>query len=33
MKKESETICEKCGQPGKLREELEWISTLCDTCL
>lgn len=29
----SETICEECGDPGKLREELPWILTLCDKCL
>ncbi len=29
----SETVCEKCGKPGRLREELPWILTLCDKCL
>ncbi len=29
----SETVCEKCGKPGRLREELPWILTLCDECL
>jgi hypothetical protein len=27
---ESYTICEECGEPGKLREDLGWILTLCD---
>ena len=27
---ESYTICEECGQPGILREDLGWILTLCD---
>jgi ribosomal protein L37AE/L43A len=27
----SETICEKCGQPGKMRDG-GWIWTLCDEC-
>lgn len=26
----SETVCEECGEPGKLRPELRWIKTLCD---
>lgn len=30
--KKSETVCEKCGKPGKLREDLPWIQTLCDEC-
>ncbi len=29
----SETVCERCGKPGRLREELPWILTLCDECL
>lgn len=24
------TICEMCGKPGYLREDLAWIQTLCD---
>lgn len=27
---DSYTTCEECGKPGKLREELSWILTLCD---
>lgn len=27
---ESMKICEVCGKEGKLREDLSWISTLCD---
>lgn len=23
-------ICERCGEPGKLREDLGWILTLCE---
>jgi len=26
----SRHICEVCGQPGKLREDLVWVLTLCD---
>jgi len=26
----SYTICEKCGAPGKLRDDLDWWLTLCD---
>lgn len=26
----SETVCECCGEIGKLRTDLGWISTLCD---
>lgn len=26
----SETVCEVCGEKGKLREDLSWILTLCD---
>jgi len=25
-------VCEQCGKPGKLREDLGWIRTLCDAC-
>lgn len=28
----SETVCENCGKPGTLREDLSWIRTLCDDC-
>ena len=28
--KESYETCELCGEPGKLREDLGWILTLCD---
>jgi len=28
--KKSTTICEICGKPGNLREDLSWIQTLCD---
>jgi len=24
--------CEKCGQPGTLRNDIGWILTLCDNC-
>jgi len=27
--KDSYTICELCGEKGKLREDLPWIQTLC----
>lgn len=27
----SETICERCGDPGELRGE-HWVTTLCDNC-
>ncbi len=31
--KESYHICERCGEPGRLRGEGRyWISTLCDSC-
>lgn len=30
--KKSGEICEKCGKPGVLRDDLSWISTLCDDC-
>ena len=29
---ESETVCEVCGAPGKLRENNGWYETLCDRC-
>ena len=28
--KESYKTCEQCGEPGVLRDDLGWISTLCD---
>ena len=28
----SEAVCETCGKPGTLREDLRWILTLCDDC-
>ena len=28
--RESYTVCEICGEKGELREDLSWISTLCD---
>ena len=28
----SETVCEKCGSEGSLREELPWRRVLCDEC-
>lgn len=28
----SETVCEDCGKDGKLRNDIGWIRTLCDTC-
>lgn len=31
FEKESETICEHCGEPGKLRGT-GWYMTLCDKC-
>ena len=31
--KKSFAICEHCGQPGKYRDDLPWILTLCDSCL
>lgn len=28
----SEEVCEECGKPGVLRNDLRWIQTLCDDC-
>ena len=28
----SESVCEKCGNKGKLRDDLRWIRTLCKSC-
>lgn len=30
--KKSGEICEECGEPGVLRDDLSWILTLCDDC-
>ena len=30
--KESANVCMSCGKPGKLRNDLSWIQTLCDDC-
>ena len=30
--KKSETVCEKCGEPGKMREVNSWFSVKCDKC-
>ncbi len=29
----SRHVCEHCGRPGVLRDDLPWISTLCNRCL
>jgi hypothetical protein len=29
---QSETICERCGKPGKLKEGRAWYKTLCEDC-
>lgn len=31
IEKESFTVCERCGKPGKPRKG-GWIKTLCDSC-
>ena len=28
----SDTICERCGKTGELRERNGWFSVLCDDC-
>ena len=28
----SAAVCEECGRPALLREDLPWIQTLCDSC-
>lgn len=28
----SGTICEKCGAPGKIRNQRGWLSCLCEDC-
>lgn len=28
--REAETVCEFCGAPGRLREDLAWLRVLCD---
>jgi len=30
--KESGNVCGKCGTAGKLRKDLSWVLTLCDSC-
>jgi len=30
--KESATICEMCGKPGRPRVDRSWVKTLCDEC-
>jgi len=32
VEEESYTVCERCGQPGKLRTDRNWVLTLCDEC-
>jgi DNA replicative helicase MCM subunit Mcm2 (Cdc46/Mcm family) len=29
---ESEVTCEKCGKPGKMRDDNHWYSVSCDKC-
>lgn len=29
---ESATVCEYCGQPGRIRRDQNWYQTLCDRC-
>lgn len=29
---DSQTVCEFCGEPEKLRTDRSWIKTLCDKC-
>lgn len=31
--KASGQLCERCGAPGHLREELSWVQTLCEECV
>jgi len=28
----SSKICENCGSPGTIRDDMSWILTLCDDC-
>ena len=28
----SGTVCEHCGNAGKLRSDLSWVQTLCENC-
>lgn len=28
----SETVCEECGEPGHIRDDLNWIQCLCEKC-
>lgn len=30
--KKSTVICEFCGRPGKLRNDIPWMKTMCDSC-
>lgn len=30
--RESETICESCGQPGMIREHRRWLRCCCEQC-
>ena len=30
--RESSSVCEYCGQPGKIRPKMSWRKTLCDRC-
>jgi hypothetical protein len=30
--RDSRYLCERCGQPGKLRENHGWLSTRCEQC-
>ena len=30
--RESGTVCEECGSPGRIRNSRYWLRTLCDTC-
>lgn len=29
---ESATVCEFCGKPGRIRDDEDWMKTLCDEC-
>lgn len=30
--RQADQTCEKCGKPGRLREDRAWVRTLCDQC-
>jgi len=32
VEKHSYCVCERCGEQGKLREDRNWLKTLCDSC-